>query len=87
LQAVWKVDPIEAENGVEGLRLRHVSPAGTEGYPGELVTELEYRLTNDNEVIIKIKATSEEPTIVNICQHAYFNLGGHVSYISLLLSV
>ncbi|OWA50659.1 Aldose 1-epimerase [Hypsibius exemplaris] len=75
-KAIWKVDPIEGEKGVEGVRLRHVSPAGTEGYPGELVTEVEYRLTNDNEVIVRIKATCQEATIVNLPQHSYFNLGG-----------
>ncbi|XP_055337565.1 galactose mutarotase-like [Paramacrobiotus metropolitanus] len=75
-KVVWRAEPIEEENGVSGIRFRHNSPSGTEGYPGELVCEVEYRLTNENEVIIKIKCLAEEATIVSIPNHAYFNLGG-----------
>ncbi|OWA54099.1 Aldose 1-epimerase [Hypsibius exemplaris] len=75
-KAVWDVSAIEGETGVYGVRLHHISPAGTEGYPGELVTIVEYRLTDQDEVVVKIKATCGEATIVNIPQHSYFNLGG-----------
>lgn len=75
-KALWRVDPIEEKDGVEGVVMRHVSPAGTEGYPSEMLVEVEYRLTNSNELIIKIKATSEDTTIASIPNHAYFNLGG-----------
>src|SRR5690606_24713312 len=41
----------------------YVSPAGEEGFPGELKTVVTYELTNDNEIIIHFQATTDEPTI------------------------
>ena len=80
MQAIWTAETVEDDDkhGVSCIKFRYVSPAGSEGYPGELVTEVEYRLTNDNEVIIKIKCETEEDTVVSIPVHPYFNLGGEV---------
>ncbi|OQV24537.1 Aldose 1-epimerase [Hypsibius exemplaris] len=76
--AIWTVQPIEEDdrNGVSGIKFRYVSPDGSEGYPGELVTEVEYRLTNRNELKIRITAVTEATTLLSIPCHAYFNLGG-----------
>lgn len=54
----------------------YVSPAGEEGFPGELKTVVSYELTNDNEIIIQFQATTNAPTILNLTNHAYFNLNG-----------
>ena len=54
----------------------YVSPDGEEGFPGELKTTVSYELTNFNEIIIKFRATSNAPTVVNFTNHAYFNLNG-----------
>ena len=73
-----------AREGVTAIKFRYVSPPGSEGYPGELLTEVEYRLTNHNELIMKVTAKTEEPTLVSIPNHAYFNLGGPVSIIPIV---
>ncbi|MEJ2057840.1 MAG: galactose mutarotase [Desulfofustis sp.] len=62
-----------------GVRLHRVSPDGEEGYPGNLDTVVTYRLTNDNVVEFDVDAETDRPTIVNIVQHAYFNMAGHAS--------
>ncbi|MGJ1205194.1 aldose epimerase family protein [Sphingobacterium lactis] len=54
----------------------YVSPDGEEGYPGELRTTVSYELTNENEIIIKFRAISNASTVVNLTNHAYFNLNG-----------
>lgn len=54
----------------------YVSPEGEEGFPGELKTTVSYELSNSNEIIIKFRATSNAPTILNLTNHAYFNLNG-----------
>ena len=40
---------------------------------------MEYRLSNENELIIKYFAKSDKDTIVNLTNHSYFNLSGHAS--------
>jgi len=74
---LWEATPVD---GAEpGLRLRYVSPDGEEGYPGTLDVTVTYKLTVDNALSINYVATTDKPTIVNMTNHAYFNLGGFAS--------
>jgi aldose 1-epimerase len=72
---LWDAEPAETKNG-PSLTLRYVSPDGEEGYPGTLTTTVVYTLTNDNELKIDYRATTNNPTIVNLTNHSYFNLAG-----------
>lgn len=54
----------------------YVSQDGEEGFPGKLNVTVSYELSNDNELIIKYRATSNEDTIINLTNHTYFNLNG-----------
>jgi aldose 1-epimerase len=56
--------------------LRHVSPDGEEGYPGNLVVTVTYTLTETNEFIIRYQATTDKATVINLTHHGYFNLSG-----------
>jgi aldose 1-epimerase len=61
------------------LELRYTSPDMEEGFPGNLKSVVVYSLTEDNSVKVEYKATSDKPTIVNLTNHAYFNLNGEGS--------
>jgi aldose 1-epimerase len=68
-----------SEPGVQRAELRYTSPAGEEGYPGELEVVVRYSLRDDNALRIEMEATTSEPTLVNMAHHSYWNLDGHDS--------
>jgi len=70
---VWKTEIIEAANAV---KFSYLSPDGEENYPGNLNVEVVYTLTDDNELKIDYTATTDKPTVVNLTNHAYWNLAG-----------
>jgi aldose 1-epimerase len=75
---VWHSEPFKESDRV-GLRLHRISPNGEEGYPGALDTKIIYWLDSDNVLGFEVRATTDQPTIVNIVQHSYLNMAGHDS--------
>lgn len=75
---VWKVKKIYHSNEV-GLELTRTSADGEEGYPGTLKCMVTYFLTNDDELKIEYRATTDKATVVNLTNHTYFNLAGEGS--------
>jgi aldose 1-epimerase len=60
----------------DGLAMRYRSPDGEQGYPGNLDVTVVYSLTDDNEIVVRFHAVTDQPTPVNLTQHSYFNLSG-----------
>lgn len=58
------------------VELTYVSKDGEEGYPGNLTAKVIYTLTDDNELKITYEATTDQPTVVNLTHHSFFNLNG-----------
>jgi len=72
---LWQADSLR-EKGAVGVILRHTSGDGNEGYPGKLDVTVTYMLTNDNELVMDYTATTDKPTVLNLTNHAYWNLAG-----------
>ncbi len=58
------------------LTLTLDSPDGDMGFPGNLRATVSFTLNDESELVITFAATADQPTPVNMCNHAYFNLAG-----------
>lgn len=73
---VWQIVDVSQSGGVAKVALRLVSPAGDQGYPGTLTATTTYSLDDHGALTIDYSATTDAPTIVNLTNHALFNLAG-----------
>lgn len=72
---VWRI--VAVKNGpVASVTLAMTSPAGDQGYPGKLDVTVTYALDDKGDLTIDHDAKADAATIVNLTNHALFNLGG-----------
>jgi aldose 1-epimerase len=69
---VWKAEP----RGPGSVRYSYTSPDGEEGYPGSVELSVTYTLTDKKQLQIDYEATTDKPTVLNLTNHAYWNLAG-----------
>ena len=74
-KVIWNVQTINGEE--PALKLTYLSKDMEEGYPGNLSVEVVYTLQKDNSLKIDYKATTDKTTVLNLTNHAYFNLTGN----------
>jgi aldose 1-epimerase len=70
----WEAQPV-TKGDTFGVTFSRVSPAGEEGYPGNLHVSVSYVLSG-RVVDVQYEATTDTPTVLNLSQHSYFNLAG-----------
>src|SRR3954466_15162701 len=85
---VWAATPVQTPDSV-GVKLRYTSPAGegctpgrtsnpacSTGFPGTVPVTVVYSLDARDNLRIDYSATTEVPTVLNLTNHSYWNLGG-----------
>lgn len=82
----WKIEEV-TKHPNPSVRFSYLSEDGEEGYPGNLKVEVKYTLTEEDELIIEYTAETDQATVVNLTNHAYFNLNGGGSVENHLLQV
>ena len=75
---VWDANTEEGDDSVK-LILTYLSADMEEGFPGNLNTTVTYTLNKDNSLDVLYEAETDKKTVVNLTQHAYFNLSGDFS--------
>lgn len=72
-QAVWEV--VRTGQRPACVELAHVSPAGDQGFPGEVQVTVTYTLTEDT-LVFETSASTDAATVLNLTNHSYFDLSG-----------
>jgi len=72
---VWQATVEQGEDAVS-LALAYLSKDGEENYPGNLLVTVTYTLTQENALRISYRASTDQPTVLNLTNHTYFNLAG-----------
>jgi aldose 1-epimerase len=73
-KVVWDAQTFERDDAA-GVVLAYTSIDGEEGYPGQLDATVTYTLNDRDELVVAYWAMTDAPTVVNLTQHSYFNLG------------
>lgn len=73
---VWDSEVIEEKNRC-GVRFSRLSPAGEQGFPGNLKISVTYILDTNYNLICSYEAETDASTPINITNHSYFNLAGN----------
>lgn len=72
---LWTAKDVSGKDG-QAVSFTYLSKDGEENYPGNLTATVTYTLTDKNELKIEYQATTDKETILNLTNHAYFNLAG-----------
>ncbi|MFT3996396.1 MAG: aldose epimerase family protein [Asticcacaulis sp.] len=78
---VWTVEPCRKTlfRACRAVTLSLISPDGENGFPGRVKVSVTYSLSEDDTLRLDYRATTDKATVINLTNHAYFNLAGAAS--------
>ncbi len=80
---VWLAEVV----GERSVEMTYISADGEEGYPGNLTVKVKFTVTGDNALEITYKAETDQPTVINLTNHSYFNLDGEGSILDHIVKI
>jgi aldose 1-epimerase len=72
---VWNTEILK-DNKFPAVKFTYLSPDMEAGFPGTVNASVTYTWTDNNEIIMDYVCTTDKKTVINITNHAYFNLHG-----------
>jgi aldose 1-epimerase len=72
---VWNTEVLK-DSKFPAVKFTYVSPDMEEGFPGTVNAAITYTWTDNNEIVMDYTCTTDKKTVVNVTNHAYFNLHG-----------
>lgn len=72
---VWDTEVLN-ESREPAVRFTYLSPDMEEGFPGNVLAQVIYTWTGNNEIVMDYTCTTDKKTVINVTNHAYFNLHG-----------
>ena len=75
-KVLWDAEALPTTENEARVRLTYLSVDGEDGYPGNVTATVTYSLNDDNELRLDYTATTDRATIINMTNHAYFDLAG-----------
>jgi aldose 1-epimerase len=75
-KVVWDAKTVPPKNDEQTIEFHYLSKDGEEGFPGNLDITVTYTLTDDDEIRMEYRATTDKATPINVTNHSYFNLAG-----------
>jgi len=72
---VWNTEVLK-DSKFPAVKFTYVSPDMEEGFPGTVNAAITYTWTDNNEIVMEYVCTTDKKTVVNVTNHAYFNLHG-----------
>ncbi len=74
---LWKIDDLTQDLESASVTFSYMSEDGDQGYPGNVVSKVTYALDSLGELTITMQAETDKPTLINMTNHALFNMAGH----------
>ncbi len=72
----WAVKAVKQGADAASVTFTLTSPDGDQGFPGTVVADVTYELTDNNDLAVHYHATTDRPTVINLTNHSMLNLGG-----------
>jgi aldose 1-epimerase len=72
---VWSTEILK-ESKFPAVKFTYVSPDMEAGFPGTVNAAITYTWTDNNEIVMDYQCTTDKKTVINVTNHAYFNLHG-----------